>query len=237
MKIRYAWIVFVLAAALLAGAAAHAADKKMGIYGAVKGGWSGTTYTKNGLDNLNLASTQNANATNESFKTPDQYVFGGAIGYNWAASFNIPIRSELEYMYRGNMLKYGADNGTAGSEVSSKVTSIQTLFANFFYDINTGTAFTPYVGAGVGLAWIDTKYSSTAASFANWEGDKKTTATNFAWNVGAGLGYSVTDNFILDLGYRYVSFGSSKAYGGAVYDQKFKNLGAHEVLLGLRFEF
>lgn len=235
MKIRYAWIVFVLAAMLLGGAAAHAGDK-MGIYGAVKGGWSGTTYSKNGVTDANAAAT-NQNATNESFKTPDQYVFGGAIGYNWAAAFKIPIRSELEYMYRGNMLKYDADNATSGGATatfSSKVTSIQTLMANFFYDINTGTAFTPYVGAGVGLAWIETKFSS---NFAGWAGDTKKTASNLAWNVGAGLGYSITDNFILDLGYRYVSFGDAKDAGDARYSQKFKNLGAHEALLGLRFEF
>lgn len=32
------------------------------------------------------------------------------------------------------------------------------LFANVFYDIETGTAFKPYVGAGAGVNWVDVNY-------------------------------------------------------------------------------
>lgn len=32
------------------------------------------------------------------------------------------------------------------------------LFANVFYDINTGTAFKPYIGAGAGVNWVDVNY-------------------------------------------------------------------------------
>lgn len=32
------------------------------------------------------------------------------------------------------------------------------LFANVFYDIDTGTAFKPYVGVGAGVNWVDVNY-------------------------------------------------------------------------------
>ena len=64
--------------------------------------------------------------------------FGGALaaGYNFNNNFNMPIRTEVECSLRGN----------AGGDKYSN--SISTLFANAYYDIDTGTSLTPFIGGG-----------------------------------------------------------------------------------------
>ena len=61
--------------------------------------------------------------------------------------------------------------------------------------------------------------------------------TNFAWNLGAGVGYSLTDHIIVDLGYRYTSFGDAKKYTSGTLNFQAKDLDSHEALLGLRYQF
>jgi len=46
---------------------------------------------------------------------------------------------------------------------------------------------------------------------------------NFAWNIGAGVGFDLTENWTLDAGYRFVGLGSVKTktgpleVGGGIY--------------------
>jgi opacity protein-like surface antigen len=54
----------------------------------------------------------------------------------------------------------------------------------------------------------------------------------------AGVGYQLSSNFTLDLGYRYVSLGDVKT---RTYDNgtgvDVESIGAHEVRLGVRYSF
>jgi hypothetical protein len=67
--------------------------------------------------------------------------------------------------------------------------------------------------------------------------------TNFAWALHAGLGYQVTQNFTIELAYRYVSLGDGVTGDVINYDGSntinnpwtFKNLTSHDVKLGLRW--
>ncbi len=233
-----AHLVILAALALVATLAlgtAFAADKG-GVYVGVKGGYEYKDSKSDGMTD-NAAAGTNQNGT-KSVSDRSGYTVGGAIGYNFAG-MGLPVRAEAEYLYH-NQFKYDGTNGTHATSTGSYTAKldIHTVFANFYYDIKTGTAFTPYVGAGLGLAIIQQKVSST---FRNWAttDDGSTTATNFAWNVGAGVGYAVTDNIIIDLGYRYTSFGDSKAKGNAANTQEFKvkDITSHEALLGLRYQF
>jgi len=75
---------------------------------------------------------------------------------------------------------------------------------------------------------------------------------NFAWNIGAGVGFDLTENWTLDAGYRFVGLGSVKTktgpleVGGDLFDGtiidgrghgKTKNLYQHQFALGLRYTF
>ena len=63
---------------------------------------------------------------------------------------------------------------------------------NAYYDIDTGTKFTPYVGAGIGMARLKAKIDD--------ETDFSKSKTTFAWQVGAGISYAMTENVSLDAG-------------------------------------
>ncbi|MDO9083341.1 MAG: outer membrane beta-barrel protein [Humidesulfovibrio sp.] len=226
--------VLALVAALAIGPA-YAADKG-GVYVGIKGGYEYKDHNKGDVAD-STAAPNNNNATNQSWSEKSGYTIGGAIGYNFAG-MGLPVRAEAEYLYH-NQFKYSADNATSGGltgTFNSKI-DIHTVFANFYYDIKTSTAFTPYVGAGLGVAWINQKVTSTFRNWAPGTSDGNYDTTNFAWNVGAGVGYSLTDNIIIDLGYRYTSFGDAKNVEQGAISFQAKDLKSHEALLGLRYQF
>ena len=87
---------------------------------------------------------------------------------------------------------------------------------NGYVDIGTWYGITPYVGAGVGVARntlsgvTDVGFAYPGAGLGGFptggfldDGSK----TNFAWAGMAGLGFNVTQNLKLDLGYRYLNLG------------------------------
>ncbi|MHC1700704.1 MAG: outer membrane protein [Humidesulfovibrio sp.] len=53
------------------------------------------------------------------------------------------------------------------------------------------------------------------------------------------MGYALPDNLVLDLGYRYTSFGDAKSVSNAASSVNFhaKDLNSHEALPGLRCRF
>lgn len=131
---------------------------------------------------------------------------------------------------------------------------VQTLFFNFYADIPTETRFTPYLSAGLGMAFVSSKSSYTERSSGynsygpvSWDrledsgssSSKRT--TNFAWNAGAGLGIALVDNLTLDLAYRFAFLGEVKSKdittNEATVQSKAQNLYMHQVMMGLRWEF
>jgi len=187
------------------------------------------------------------------------HVFGGAIavGYDFNKRLGVPVRLELEYALFSNAKakssdRWREDSGDWERESSTNTIGVQTLFANAYYDFHNSSAFTPYLGLGLGMAFVDMKESGSASrsesgvlESKSWSMGKKS-STNFAWNLGAGVAYAFTDNVSLDLGYRFVGLGKGKTKKGSFIDDddnvwrgqnKTSNLYMHQVALGLRFSF
>ena len=150
-------------------------------------------------------------------------VFGGALAFGW--NFNtagdMPVRLEIEAAMRGQS---SVTNDSFGVH-SNMDTKVYSAFVNAFYDIYTDSALTPYIGGGLGMAYLDynlyarnntTTYRANNCNY------------NFAWNVGGGLAYQLNDTLAFDVNYRYASFGTADGEGLDV------DVAAHEVLLGLR---
>lgn len=160
-----------------------------------------------------------------------QFTLGGALalGYDFNALCDVPVRAEVEYALRGNSQKSWTEDGLG----IKGAWNTSTLFLNLYYDFRNSTAFTPYVGAGLGMAFNYANYTFAAGDGSVNFDDHVTT---FAWNVGAGVACDITDNLAVDLGYRYVNLG--------YYEVDIANVGKaknqpsnHEVLLGLRYTF
>lgn len=106
--------------------------------------------------------------------------------------------------------------------------SYQSYMLNGYFDVPTGTNFHPYVGAGIGVARVKTRLSED--DFVD-----KNRSTNLAWQAGGGLGYNLTRNWTLDVGYRYVNNGHNKwkLEGGKVK----ANTEEHQITAGVRYTF
>ena len=136
-------------------------------------------------------------------KPENGVTFGGGVGYQIDRNF----RAELTLQ---KLDIQGERNVTDGSE-RSKFQNL-TAFANGYFDLVTFNKLTPYLTAGAGFVNTKQKLKATNTTYAepkvnNLSGKSK---NNFAWNIGAGFRHSFNDNITLDLGYKYLDFGTNQ---------------------------
>jgi len=195
--------------------------------------WMKNAYLR--LDSgASFTTEANRNFGNSDFGTG--YAIGGGIGYR----FDPHWRADLTLGYRGD---YGFTTTTGVGPSHADADALVGL-VNGYYDFTSYAGFTPYIGAGVGfssnhLTPTDVAIGPLGGSLNN------DTSTQFAWQASAGVSYSLTRNWALDLGYRYLDMGEAHTGdeltlngGGAVggYTQR-GDLQAHEVQVGLRYSF
>jgi opacity protein-like surface antigen len=125
---------------------------------------------------------------------------------------------------------------------------------NFYYDIDTGTSFTPYVGCGIGTTHRTLKASANIDSGRQGSGPSDQRIefdagvyNNITWQVGGGVCYFITDNLAIDIGYRYTDMRRMKELNAkaALGNPPSSRLDAslrtkpkcHEILVGLRYTF
>ena len=149
------------------------------------------------------------------------------------------IRGELMFDWHGDRDLRGTLAAPLGGTLSSSVRSY-TLMFNGYYDLGRFDRWTPYIGAGVGVAHNDLdSVTFTALPNTLLGGDR----WSLAWSLMAGVGVQVTDRITLDIGYRYIDMG--KVNSSTVDNTGFAanapvrvdDLTAHEFKVGLRFAF
>jgi outer membrane protein OmpA-like peptidoglycan-associated protein len=107
--------------------------------------------------------------------------------------------------------------------------NVYSLMADAIYGIPTGTKFTPYIGAGAGLAWVNADSVATVLGTTVDDND-----TAFAYQGIAGIEYDVTDNLKADLAYRYFRTADLE-FDSAVPSTVDANYENHTITLGLRY--
>jgi opacity protein-like surface antigen len=142
---------------------------------------------------------------------------------------------------------------TCRSEDSGRAKAL-SFMANGYVDLGTYVGLTPYVGAGVGMTYLQWEQftgnnycvgatcpaglvsTSTHASVKDWR---------FTYAAMAGISYDVNKNIKIDLGYRFrrISGGSmfgwdtvSAAAGATGVQGRHPGLSTHEVKIGVRYE-
>ena len=120
----------------------------------------------------------------------DRFAFdaSGAIGVKFGLSQSFALRGEIEYDYVEGF-KFASTQYWERSH---------TVLANAYIDFKTMSGFTPYVSAGAGYQFnhVSTKISNS---------DPNTTPGMFAWQVGGGVTYNMTNALSVDLGYRRIT--------------------------------
>ncbi len=220
---------FLLSLAFLAVTAssglAQSGGGTPGPYVRLEGGWSHPE---------DLSGTSVPGIPSGTAKRDDGYIVGGAAGYKWG-----PWRGELNLDYAEQDLSSGTNvyAGTTGSASLKGNSSNLSFMLNGYYDINTGTRFTPYVGFGVGGSYFRLNKAATNATpsvaIAN-SGDYV-----FAYQPIVGISYAITDQLLVGLEYRY--FGTTDAnlkYSAGAATTRFTvDPSSHNVLASLTWHF
>lgn len=160
--------------------------------------------------------------TSQEVDLDNGYVGNIAVGHGYKNG----IRTELELGLRKNDVESISGGGGANGDVQS-----WSLMGNVLYDFNVSGSFTPYIGAGLGIAKLDVDGASPSTGVTINDDD-----TAFAWQGMAGVAYHVNDRIRLTLGYRYFSvpdadFNSS---AGTRFESDYSS---HDVLFGFRYKF
>jgi opacity protein-like surface antigen len=128
------------------------------------------------------------------------------------------------------------------------------LLANGYIDLGTWEGFTPYLGAGAGVAWAQTTQSvnftllngvpcvahcgfldpAGTVIFSDFDSSRSSLRYQFAWALMAGVSIAVMDHVQIDVGYRFLDLGtiSGTSATGATVTQR---IIANEVRGGLRY--
>jgi Opacity protein and related surface antigens len=167
------------------------------------------------------------------------FSLGGGVGYQIDPHFRVDLTGDYWFKsdFEGSTSGFCADGLPCTSSDKSSV-EVFLLLANAYVDLGTYNGFTPYVGAGIGGAyvkWDELTNTTRDGSFKHEGGGD----WRFAYAAMAGVSYCLTENALLDVGYRFSHINGGKMFGYAVgagpgYDDGFNT---HEVRGGLRWQF
>src|SRR3954468_9174871 len=177
-----------------------------------------------------------ADVTREKYTTSYDGTFGFGYKYQW-------FRADLTYD-RSGPTRVTATTSAAFNQpqLNAKISS-QTVLANGYVDFGTWGGFTPYVGAGFGIARLKSvDYLDTANSPSNnvFGVTSPGTQQNFAWAAMAGVAYQVAPSWVLDVGYLPIKMGNVPSSGGAgtrTNAAVFKSQHTDEARVGIRYLF
>jgi len=147
--------------------------------------------------------------------------FGAALGYD----FNT-LRVEGEISYQQNDIDKIGTEGDYFDATGDAV--VLSFLMNGYYDFVNSSAFTPYVSAGLGLAQIEFNNLNISRLGFSGSSDEDTV---FAYQIGAGVGYAITEKVTIDVKYRYFGTADSE------YDTTEAEFASHNVFFGIRLNF
>ncbi|MCP9820886.1 porin family protein [Synechococcus sp. Cruz-9H2] len=160
--------------------------------------------------------------------------FGGgfsgdlAVGYDFGA-----IRTELSYVYTRasvNDVSFSI-NGNDYDLSSSGIINKNDIFVSGYWDISTGSRWTPYIGGGVGY----TNLSTPRIRVSNGDESASTGSANeglFGWQAKLGVSYGVSNASDVYLEGTYS--GASGFEGDNIRYDSYNDFGAK---LGFRYRF
>jgi opacity protein-like surface antigen len=202
-------------------------------YVSVFGGWS----MPNDLDgDIEFYYSGNNFSYDFDADLDDGFTAGIAVG----AKFNEWLRGELELS--GNWHDAGGDldyiNYGYGYDIDGDVNALFAL-ANLWVDIPIGTFFQPYAGGGIGFGRLDIDVDANGhyGDFDLFDDDD----WGFAWQVGFGAAFVMSDNIGIDIGYRYkrinnIEFGQD-FFENVDVDDVDIDYSSHNIIAGIRIGF
>lgn len=198
MKTRLALLATTTLAVLVAAAPAEA--KGSGWYLNISGGanWSND-------DSFAVVNTASSDSFSFNPNADTGFIVSGAVGMSLDNVLQ-GLRAEVEVGYREDKVDgaWASDTDTSADPTGNDAGTLDythstfSVLANAWYDFDIG-GVKPYVGGGIG--WADSDLDG------NFVGGTvpalSTSDSGFAWQLGAGVNFSISPNMMLGVGYRY----------------------------------
>jgi opacity protein-like surface antigen len=185
----------------------------------------------------------------------DSVFIGGGIGYQYNSWLRFDFTGEyrMTARFRAVGSYSGAADFCAGGgkcfDVYDGHHNAAVFLANGYVDLGTWWKLSPFVGAGVGMAYHrihdfwDLGLNSdgtTGRGFASAHSSWK-----FAWALHAGVAYNVSSQLKVELAYRYLNMGDVRTgivdcvgcgvVNGPLAYYTLRTLDSHDIKLGLRW--
>lgn len=151
----------------------------------------------------------------------------GQAGYGFG-----PVRVEGELGFRRNNLS-SFTNSTGDFSPDGSIGGVSGM-ANIYYDFDTGTRFTPYLGGGLG--GLDLSENHVAAGGVGVVNDSRLA---FAYQGIAGISYAVDEALSIKADYRYLrtadeGLNLQPSYGGGYGSGAYAS---HAIMIGFTYKF
>lgn len=164
------------------------------------------------------------------------FAFGASAGFGYLFTPDIGMRLEGEYLFRSSS-EY--KRRSVGKSAFSLETQIQNILGNVYLDYYVIPSVNLYLSTGMGvnfrdsaLHWVDSNKSEI--KYVAGKQDK----IGFAWQIGLGVGYAITQNLGFDFNIRYVGFGKMSLEQMKDFDGKIVfPLSSLDTLLGFNYRF
>ncbi|QQP89238.1 porin family protein [Skermanella sp. TT6] len=194
-------------------------------------------------------------AGQDYFEADTGFYVRGSLGYSWSANddidysplwglgvgyrFDPNFRADITVDWRDRYVVEGSSFSSFDSAVDNR-----SFMLNAYYDfdqipiVQLPGGFKPYLGAGVGFSRTsvnDQVIPGAGGTVASISGSDR---TRFSWQGMAGVGYQMTEEFAVDLGYRYAQLGKVRASSTTATTGSIdEDLNVHELVLTARYGF
>ncbi|MFO7604743.1 MAG: outer membrane beta-barrel protein [Desulfurivibrionaceae bacterium] len=186
-------------------------------YGAEEKTYLSASFFGLGIFSDAEVSNSKASTTDFTVEADTGFAVGAALGYDF---YGFP-RIEAEIAYQNNALdKVRTTSGDI--YLHDNIDSLAFL-VNGYWDFTNRSFWTPYLSAGLGAALINV--DDNTAYLGN------DSATVFAYQFGAGLGYAINEEITLEGKYRYFATTNAEFASGEV------EYASHNVYAGMRYSF
>jgi opacity protein-like surface antigen len=248
---RVCTFAFAGVTALVVGSGALAADLAAPYQPIATGGWYLRGYIGQSNQFVNSIS-------HPSFATAAQFEFldkggfdsapfyGAGVGYQWTSW----LRTDITGEYRGKASFHALDRYFNAGYFTNDYTASKSewvALVNAYIDLGTWWSITPFVGAGVGVAYNTIEHfrdTNVIAGGGGWADTGR--QTSLAWALHAGASYRASQNFAIELSYRYLNVGNAHSgtlvnldptlsSGNPLAPMTFHNIQSHDLMLGVRW--
>ena len=198
-----------------------------GGYVSLMGGY--TILQDNTLSGERADKTLNVDAV----KLDDSFIGGIAIGY----SFKDPWRVEVEATYQNFDIDSILNEANTALVPGNGDVDVVTGLVNAIYEHrDSGSSWTPYIGAGIGLVYVNANdVQRPGRSAQNDDGIAPTGV------ILLGVDYDLDENVALTAGYRFQGIvyasGDTTKVNGTTFSGDADAIFLHSVTAGLRFRF